>query len=334
MPQQIKYSVIVPVYNSEKTIARCLNSLTVQNRDDVQIIVVNDGSTDSSDAIIRDFSNRYPQILYISQENAGVSQARNAGLDEAQGIYITFVDSDDYVREDYFHVLDQHGSCDLLVFCHEIIGNDPRSMPDLFAELEALQSFEQRLQRLLSSRRIMSPWDKRFQKAIIEKYHIRFPNQMHIGEDFNFCMSYIVHCGEMAVEPEQIIYNDITGQNSLSRKYRSELDVQLRDAYTMVADTIRNSAQPNEMKRELLGYTDYLFIKLTFSSISEEFKQKNLHYIRDYKRIADICSNFRQPLSDRRVNWIHRALRLALACKLYYPFYLVSYWVKGRKYRH
>lgn len=330
----IKYSVIIPVYNSEKTIARCLNSLTAQNRKDVQIIVVNDGSTDSSDSIIRIFAERYPQILYISQKNGGVSKARNTGLDAAQGTYITFIDSDDYVREDYFHVLDQHDNCDLLVFCHDIIGNDPRNMPDLFAELEDLQSFETRLLCLLSSRRIMSPWDKRFQKAIIEKYHIRFPKQMNIGEDFNFCMSYIVHCGEIEIEPEQIIYNDITGQDSLSRKYRSELDLQLRDAYTMVADTIRNSAQPDAMKQELLGHTDYLFAKLVFTCISEEFKRKSLHYIRDHKRIVDICSNFRQSLSDRRVNWIHRALRLALVCRLYFPFYLVSYWVKGRKYRH
>lgn len=330
----IKYSVIIPVYNSERTIARCLSSLTAQNREDVQIIVVNDGSTDSSDAIIREFADRYPQILYLCQQNAGVSQARNAGLDAAQGTYITFVDSDDYVREDYFQTLDQHGDYELLVFCHEIIGHDPRSMPELFAKLKGLQSFEQRLLLLLSSRRVMSPWDKRFRRSIIEKYHVRFPKQMHIGEDFNFCMSYILHCIEMEIECKQIICNDITGQDSLSRKYRPELDAQLRDAYRLAANTIRRSPQPDSMKQELLAHTDYLFAKLVFSCISEEFKLKKLHYIRDHKRIAEICRSFRQPLSDRRVNWIHRALRLALACKLYFPFYLVSYWVKGRKYSH
>lgn len=328
----IKYSVIIPVYNSEKTIARCLDSLTAQNRDDVQIIVVNDGSTDSSDTVIREFADRYPQILYISQKNSGVSQARNTGLDAALGTYITFVDSDDYVREDYFHILDQHDDCELLAFCHEIIGEDPRSMPDLFAELNKLQSFEERLLLLLSSRRIMSPWDKRFRRSMIEKYHVRFPKQMHIGEDFNFCMSYAMHCTEVEIESDQIIYNDITGQDSLSRKYRVGLDAQLRDAYTLAADTIRRSTQPDALKQELLAHTDYLFTKLVFSCISEEFKQKELHFIRDHKRIVEICSNFRQPLSDRRVNWVHRALRLALTCKLYFPFYLVSYWVKGRKY--
>lgn len=329
----IKYSVIIPVYNSEKTIARCLNSLTAQNRDDVQIIVVNDGSTDSSDSIIREFADRYPQILYIAQENAGVSQARNAGLDAAQGTYITFVDSDDYVREDYFHVLDQHNECELLVFCHHILGADDSHLLPLFSELQKLSS-PQRLELLLSSRRIMSPWDKRFRRRIIEKHHLRFLAGLSIGEDFNFCMAYAVHCSDIQIESEQIICNDVTGENSLSRKYRPHLDLQMLDVFTHIGHTVRNSPQSDDLKARLLASADYLFIKNVFSSISEEFKHRKLSYRKDRKQIAAICNTFRQPLSDQRVNLIHRALRFALAWKLYYPFYLVSYWVKGRKYAH
>lgn len=334
MKDGIKYSMIIPMYNSEKTLRRCLNSLVCQLRADLQIILVNDGSRDDSQKIAMEFLKEYPCFELINQDNSGVSQARNRALEQAKGKYIVFLDSDDYVRGDYFAVLDRHGDNDLLAFCHEIIGEDSRSMPDLFSELSQLQTFEERLLLMLSSRRIMSPWDKRFRRSIIEKYHVRFPRNMHIGEDFNFCMSYAVHCKEIEIEPEQIIYNDITGQESLSRKYRVGLDAQLRDAYTHVADTIRNSTQPNALKLELLTQMDYLFVKLVFSCISEEFKQNNLNYFQDHKRISEICSRFRQPLSGRRANWIHRALRLALACKLYYPFYLVSYWVKGRKYRH
>ena len=305
----IKYSVIVPVYNSEKTLTRCLSSLTAKNREDVQIIVVNDGSTDSSDAIIREFAVRYPQIFYICQKNAGVSQARNAGLDAAQGTYITFVDSDDYVREDYFRILDQTEDCDLLVFCHHVLGADDGHLPTLFSELETCKD-QQRLELLLSSRRIMSPWDKRFRRSIIE-----------------------VKCDEIRVEPEQIIYNDVTGEDSLSRKYRPLLDLQIINVFTHVADTITISDNSEKKKQKLLAITDYLFVKNVFSCISEEFKQKKLRYLTDRKQIVEICNNFRQPISDQYVNVIHRMLRLALAWKLYYPFYLVSYWVRGRKYQ-
>ena len=333
MPQQIKYSVIVPVYNSEKTIARCLDSLTAQSRYDIQIIVVNDGSTDSSDTIIRDFSNRYPQILYIPQTNAGVSQARNTGLDAAQGTYITFVDSDDYVREDYFQVLDRCGDCDLLVFCHHVLGADDSHLPVLFSNLQPLGA-TQRLELLLSSRRIMSPWDKRFQRSVIEKYHLRFLEGMHIGEDFNFCMAYAVRCRDIQIESEQIICNDVTGENSLSRKYRPRLDLQMREVFTQIVQTIRNSLQPVNEKARLLAIADYLFVKNVFSCISEEFKQKRLSYRTDSARIHEICNCFRYELSESRVNLIHRILRTALKWKFYYPFYLVSYWVKGRKYAH
>lgn len=146
-------------------------------------------------------------------------------------------------------------------------------------------------------------------------------------------MAYAVQCDEIQVESEQIIYNDVTGEDSLSRKYRPRLDLQIMDAFTHVADTITISGDSENQKAKLLAIADYLFVKNVFSCISEEFKQKKLCYLTDRKQIVEICNNFRQPISDQYVNVIHRTLRLALAWKLYYPFYLVSYWMKGRKYQ-
>ena len=330
----MKYSVIIPVYNSEKTLARCLNSLVTQNRKDVQIIVVNDGSTDSSEAIIRAFADRYPQILYIPQPNGGVSTARNTGLDAAQGTYVTFVDSDDYVTSDYFEALDSAEDCDLLVFAHSVLGGNVASQDSLFSILESKETFIDRLQLLLSSRQIMPPWNKRFQRSIIDAHHLRFLEGMQIGEDFNFCMAYAMHCRQIGISSAQIVCNDITDQDSLSRKYRPRLDLQMLNVFEHVAQTIQNSPQPDNWKAQLLAIADYLFIKNVFSGISEEFKQKKLSYIKDRKQIAEICDTFQHPLSDMRINLIHRALRWMLAWKIYDPFYLVSYWVKGRKYQH
>ena len=122
---KIKYSVIIPVYNSEKTLKRCLDSLLEQRWEDVEVILINDGSSDRSGEIIRAYSNRYPNIRTVTQENSGVSAARNRGLDEAKGTYITFVDSDDYVSDDYFRVMDEAGEkedSDLIVFAKDIAG--------------------------------------------------------------------------------------------------------------------------------------------------------------------------------------------------------------------
>lgn len=93
-----KVSVIVPVYNVEKYLAKCLNSLICQTHENIEILVVNDGSTDCSGEIIQDYAQRYPdKITAFQKENGGLSDARNFGLDRATGEYIGFVDSDDYV---------------------------------------------------------------------------------------------------------------------------------------------------------------------------------------------------------------------------------------------
>ena len=95
----MKYSVIIPVYNSEKTIKRCIESITSQARTDVEIIVINDGSTDMSESICNKMQSQYNNIVYIHKGNGGVSSARNLGLSVAKGKYVMFIDSDDYVAD-------------------------------------------------------------------------------------------------------------------------------------------------------------------------------------------------------------------------------------------
>ena len=103
----MKYSVIIPVYNAEKTLKRCVDSLLEQDYTDAEIILVNDGSKDGSEDICREYAEAHPNIRLISQQNGGVSTARNAGLDAAQGEYIVFVDSDDHVVPGFFSIMDK-----------------------------------------------------------------------------------------------------------------------------------------------------------------------------------------------------------------------------------
>ena len=92
-----KVSIIVPVYNTEKYLDKCLDSLVNQTLKDIEIIVVNDGSTDNSDQIIKDYLKKYKNVIYIKDTNHGQGHARNIGLTQASGEYVCFVDSDDYV---------------------------------------------------------------------------------------------------------------------------------------------------------------------------------------------------------------------------------------------
>ena len=93
-----KVSIIVPVYNVEEYLERCLDSLVNQTLKDIEIIIVNDGSTDGSKEKIQKYINKYKNIVYLEKENGGLSSARNYGIPYAKGEYIGFVDSDDYVE--------------------------------------------------------------------------------------------------------------------------------------------------------------------------------------------------------------------------------------------
>ena len=167
---RIKYSVIIPVYNSEKTIDRCLQSLLSQKRADVEIIVIDDGSEDRSGEILSKYAEKNNTLILLRQENSGVSVARNTGIEKASGDYILFVDSDDFVSDDYFYALDQMGNQtddDLIVFASNTIGGPEVDESGLYHQLEVLKDNNKKMQLLLASRKIMSPWNKRFKRKIL-----------------------------------------------------------------------------------------------------------------------------------------------------------------------
>lgn len=116
----MKLSVVIPVYNVENTLIRCLDSVLTQSYPDYEIILVDDGSTDQSTEICKDYERRNPCIHFIRQSNKGLSDARNTGIEAAQGKYITFIDSDDYIAQDtlkrLMEKLDKHPEYDILEY--------------------------------------------------------------------------------------------------------------------------------------------------------------------------------------------------------------------------
>ena len=98
-------SVVIPVYNAELLLEKCLDSILTQEYRPLEIVIVNDGSTDKSSEICKKYRDNYECITYVEQENRGASVARNRGLQEASGKYITFIDSDDSIATGYFQVL-------------------------------------------------------------------------------------------------------------------------------------------------------------------------------------------------------------------------------------
>lgn len=117
-----KISVIVPIYNAEKYIARCLDSILMQAKENVELVLINDGSTDRSEEIIKTYLGRYKSsIKYIKKQNDGVANTRNVGLEKATGDYIIFVDSDDYIDKDLFKNLEPYMEKDIDIIKYKAI---------------------------------------------------------------------------------------------------------------------------------------------------------------------------------------------------------------------
>ena len=205
-------SVIVPVYNAQGTLKKCVSSLQVQTHGDLEIILVNDGSKDNSLAMCREFAETDKRIRVIDQPNGGVSSARNAGLDAATGDYIMFCDSDDWVEPDWCSTLYENRQPDGLSVC-QVDGPS--------AEDEAYSVDSELLERNEYMHRPMmmcSPVNKLFSKAIIDRYNLRFVNELRLGEDFCFCMAYL-SCvtGKICYIYRRLYHYVVTSEESLTK---------------------------------------------------------------------------------------------------------------------
>ena len=325
-----RFTVIIPAYNAEKTLGRCLDSLLSQAREDVCILLIDDGSTDSTAAIAADYCRRNPCIQYIHQPNGGVSIARNHGLELARSEFVSFVDSDDYVMPGYFETLEKIGTADLLVFdrCHT--GGEARDDTEVFRRLSAMTSFDEKLLLLMQSKKIMQPWNKCFRLEIIRRIGLRFPGELRIAEDFVFCMGYALACGSIAVSREKAYCVDVSDGASLSRRHRADLSRQLSRAVSLVEAAIRDAHLPENQQSDLLARLDELHTRNMLMSVAELFKVPG-HPRRS--RVREVCEPFLRPCSPRRLGRQHRILRLMLHFRLYGCLTLLAWAVRGRQYQ-
>ena len=227
-----KISVIVPVYNVESYLERCINSLLNQTYSNLEIILIDDGSTDRSGQICDQYKNR-DEFVVIHKENAGLGMARNTGLDVATGKYIIFVDSDDYIDNNMIQSLYeeiQKTSSDTCiggfkrvyanhsdVFKTELpkkeyIGQEvcTELLPIMFGRVEGLPSVE------------MSVWKVMFSNDIIQKNQLRFPSEREfISEDIIFDTEYYPLSQKVCISPT-VGYNYCDNEDSLTTRYNKE----------------------------------------------------------------------------------------------------------------
>lgn len=207
-------SIIVPVYNAERTLRRCVQSLTGQTYGNIEILLVNDGSRDGSLALCREFEKEDSRIRVIDKPNGGVSSARNAGLDAARGEFVMFCDSDDWVSPAFCETMLRNAAAQDLTVC-SIAGNGPGDEPQTEAPAKLVRSGD-----FLKYPAVMSaPWNKLYHTEVINKHGLRFSEQLRLGEDFVFVLEYL-GClkGQVRLLEQKLYYYDLSTEGSLSKR--------------------------------------------------------------------------------------------------------------------
>lgn len=192
-----KISVIVPVYNTEQYLPRCIDSILAQTFTDFELLLIDDGSTDSSGEICDEYAHKDSRVRVFHKENGGVCSARNVGLDYAKGIWVTFADSDDYVTPMWLELFIKGNKFDIVVCGIEFDRKFNDSFPYSKIGLTYNGNACNGLLKLYSFPMIGSLCNKCFKRTIIEKNSLRLSEDFDVQEDEEFFMRYMSFCSLM-----------------------------------------------------------------------------------------------------------------------------------------
>ncbi|MDQ8371304.1 glycosyltransferase family 2 protein [Enterococcus faecium] len=291
-------SIIVPIYNVEKYLEKCLTSIQNQTYDEYEVLMINDGSTDSSKQIAEKFSNEDLRFKYFEVTNAGVSNARNIGISKSSGNYLTFIDSDDFIDQNHLQLfMTEMDYFDLVVGGFKVIDSeiDIRKRKEN-AEL----SRKELIQGILKDSSIYSfPWNKFFRREIVVDNKIAFRTDIHYGEDLIFDIEYALHVNKAYVLSSDT-YHYVQHSDSASAtldkpklmKRMTDIDAMLC-TIGLLGDTYSNETKflKERIAREGIRYW-YKALKLKVPKETVyEFKKKINPYISWYFRDRKIDVN-------------------------------------------
>ena len=281
-----KVSVIVPVYNVEKYLTKSLDSLVNQTLEDIEIIVVNDGSTDNSKKIIETYKKKYPnKIKYLEKPNGGLSDARNFGMPHATGEYIAFLDSDDYVELNTYEKMynkAKEENADM-VEC-DFIWEYPNKR-----KIDAGIIYNGKKEMLTYARVVA--WNKLIKRALLEKNKIEFPKGLRY-EDVEFFYKMIPYYNKVSFVKEPLIHY-IQRESSIS-KVQNERTKEIFEVLNNVIEYYKKNNLYNEYKDEL----EYTYTRLLLcSSLFRMVK------IKDKKVKKELINITWKNLNEKFPNW-------------------------------
>lgn len=302
-------SIVIPAYNVENYISQCINSCVKQSICQIEIIVVDDGSTDSTGEILEEWSQKDSRIKIIHQDNGGVSVARNSGIDNSSGDYITFVDGDDFLATDYIAYmlqLIQKDDSDFGISLNCYTKNGEKQVRQ--EEYNVIKP-EEAVTLLLSPRIIVGCWNKIYKRNFIDREQLRFSTDLFYGEGLSFITSVAQKSNHVAVGNRKTYYYRRNNQTSATTKFKIESIYNGERSIERIEENLLFHTEP--IQHMLLLHRSMYYIGAIVKL--EEYGMVKKYY-NDYKRwLSFIRKHIYQILRYREIS-IYRKLLLTGGC--------------------
>lgn len=253
---KIKVSVIVPVYNVEKFIDKCLNSIVNQTLKEIEIIVVNDGSPDNSQKIIDKYVKKYPEkVQSFIKENGGQGSARNLGIEKAKGEYIGYVDSDDFIEKDMYKKLynkAKEDNYDIVVCGNYNVSEDYKTKNiDTF-----INNYNTDLENIIFGK--MAVWNKIYKKEILVENKLKFKEKVWY-EDLAFTLKAIINSNSFAFINEPL-YDYLIREGSTMNNSNVKRNLEIFDAFDDILSYIKHNKKEEYFNKIEFLAIDHIYI--------------------------------------------------------------------------
>lgn len=320
-------SVIIPVYNGEKYLAKCLDSILNQTYKHFEIIIVDNNSQDNSYQLAMDYALKDERIKVYHQKVSGVSHTRNYGVSVAKGTYIQFIDCDDYIEANllqYSYELISKEHADLV--CTGLILNiqDPKGLKLVnqtteFMIADTNESIMNKVLETMHGTYFNSPVNKLYRKAIIDKYTLVMPTDIDLGEDLIFNLAYVSNCHKVIFADQCFYHYQMRLADNLSIKYRSN-KVKLMFEHYEVTKAYLDSLNAN---KEAYIKLNTLFVIWMYSAYNDlHYPSCNLSYYEKLHQIKTNNDTYLKYIKAYRVEGLKaKVLKLALY-NVYTTYYL------------
>lgn len=337
-----KISVIVPVYNAEKSLRRCVESVLNQTFADYELLLINDGSLDNSGDICDDYARKDKRIKIFHKFNGGVSSARNKGLANAQGQYICFIDSDDWIDPEYLESFFPYSvKEDKYVFVIQGIKKDFEKETREYLSLENKFWEISNISNLFYEYRLLNfgfPFSKLYNAEIITNNKIYFDEQIHFSEDLLFMLKYLKHIKYIHTSSNSFYHYVRTAENSLSKtNYPYEMEyiffVKLKQDINKL---LNKFAFTEDCKGYIKAFLGNVFLRVIQSLYRPMYKKDCLHRLAALKKLLteENIEYLIRLQKSRKNNFFYSSSIFLLRYRLYHFFNFYYKFYFYLRYRH